>query len=97
MSGTFGDEVARLRKARGWTQAQLAAAVGTTEGAVRAWESGRRQPLLSLAKRLAAALGVSLDLLPCPGPALGRRRAPTAGGRPKRPAPPYPEKTPPGM
>ena len=37
-----GDNIRRLRKAKGFTQAQLADAVGLTEGAIRHYESGIR-------------------------------------------------------
>ena len=35
-----GDNIRRYRKAKGFTQAQLADAVGLTEGAIRHYESG---------------------------------------------------------
>lgn len=37
-----GDNIRRHRKAKGFTQAQLADAVGLTEGAIRHYESGIR-------------------------------------------------------
>ena len=37
-----GDNIRRYRKAKGFTQAQLADAVGLTEGAIRHYESGIR-------------------------------------------------------
>jgi transcriptional regulator with XRE-family HTH domain len=79
---TFGEKLAELREARGWTQGELAAACGTTAGVVRAWEADRREPLLSAAKRLAAALGVSLDVFPMPGQ--GVRTKVSRTGRPKQ-------------
>ena len=58
---SVGENIRRYRKSRGMTQAQLAEAVGLTEGAVRHYESGIRavKPELSIS----AALGVSVNAL----------------------------------
>lgn len=63
------NRVRELRKARGWTLAQLAKAVGMTTGHVQKLEVGDRELTLPVMERFARELGVSVaDLLP---PALG--------------------------
>ena len=54
-----GDNIRRHRKAKGFTQAQLADAVGLTEGAIRHYESGIRAVKPELLEEIAKALGVS--------------------------------------
>lgn len=46
------------RKAKGWTQAELAGQVGVTPGAVLAWEKGA-EPRPSHLRKLAEALGLN--------------------------------------
>jgi transcriptional regulator with XRE-family HTH domain len=41
---TFGAGIRRARLARGLTQAELAASVGVTQGAVSSWEQGLESP-----------------------------------------------------
>ncbi len=60
---TFAARLKRLREAAGWTQDLLADRAGLSVAAVRQWEQGRREPSLGMARRLAEALGVSLDRL----------------------------------
>ena len=47
------------RLERGMSQVQLAAAIGTTQGAVARFEKGTRQPKPSTAKKIADVLGFS--------------------------------------
>lgn len=54
-----GDNIRRYRKAKGFTQAQLADAVGLTEGAIRHYESGIRAVKPELLEEIANALEVS--------------------------------------
>ena len=54
-----GDNIRRHRKAKGFTQAQLADAVGLTEGAIRHYESGIRAVKPELLEKIAKALEVS--------------------------------------
>ena len=54
-----GDNIRRYRKAKGFTQAQLADAVGLTEGAIRHYESGIRAVKPELLEKIAKALEVS--------------------------------------
>ncbi len=58
------DRLKAARTAKGWSRAQLAAAVGgTTQRAVEAWEQGKRMPTLDTLARVAEALGVSVGSL----------------------------------
>ena len=56
-SETFGEKLSRLRKARCWTQSDLAQQLGVTETAVCYWEQGRSRPKASRLQSLAALLG----------------------------------------
>ena len=60
---SVGENIRRYRKPRGMTQAQLAEAVGLTEGAVRHYESGIRAVKPELLESISAALGVSVNAL----------------------------------
>ena len=60
---SVGENIRRYRKSRGMTQAQLAEAVGLTEGAVRHYESGIRAVKPELVESIADALGVSVNAL----------------------------------
>jgi transcriptional regulator with XRE-family HTH domain len=48
----------QVRRAVGWTQAQLADAVGAYKANVAAWETGRVRPSPGTVARIATALGV---------------------------------------
>ena len=58
--------IAALRKKRGLTQAELAAAVGVSTSAVGNWEAGLRRPRYETLLRLASVLGVTIDDLLLP-------------------------------
>lgn len=58
--GTF---IAAERRAKGWTQRQLAGELQLTDKAVSRWETGKGLPDVSLLLPLAAALGVSVSKL----------------------------------
>lgn len=62
MSG-LGDVLAIARKARGFTQTELAELVGVTQPAINRSESGDRDPEPEVMAKLAATLGVTADLL----------------------------------
>jgi transcriptional regulator with XRE-family HTH domain len=64
----FADALKLFRQQRGMTQPGLAAASGVPVGTIRDYEQGKRDPLLSNARKLALALRVSLDDL-ADGPA----------------------------
>jgi DNA-binding XRE family transcriptional regulator len=55
-------QIARLRIERGLTQAQLAELVGTKQPSIARLERGDREPTLSFLRKLAAALGVRLEI-----------------------------------
>lgn len=62
----IGQRIAQLRKARGWTQAELAARAGVHPNYITLLETGRRpDPGITLVCKLARALGVSVDAF-CP-------------------------------
>lgn len=57
----FGQLVREARDARGMSQRKLCELVDVAERTLRDIESGRSDPGLSLARRLARVLGISLD------------------------------------
>lgn len=59
----FTDRLARLRKARGLTQKELASLVGLNQAQIHRYEKGAAEPSMSALKRLAVALGVTIDEL----------------------------------
>jgi len=56
---TIGENIRRLRKARGLTLKELGDMVGVSESYIRAYESGRRNPKPSSFQTLADAFGVN--------------------------------------
>jgi transcriptional regulator with XRE-family HTH domain len=62
-SSEFGERLARLRKSRGLTQAQLAKATDVTQANISYYEHGARDPTASTIATLARALRVSTDVL----------------------------------
>ena len=56
-------KIREIRKAKGMTLADLAIAVGTTSATICRYERGIRNPSISMAFKLAAALGVTVDEL----------------------------------
>ena len=52
------NDIRRLRLARQMTQAELAAAAGTSQPTVAAYEAGRKSPTLKTLRRIAEAAGV---------------------------------------
>lgn len=50
-----------LRAERGWTQEDLAAAIGVSRQAINALETERHDPSLDLAHRIAAAFEVAVE------------------------------------
>src|SRR3954453_9002865 len=59
----FGEIIRRLRQEAGMSQAGLAGAAGVHHRQINRYESGEQQPALGVARRLAQALGVTLDEL----------------------------------
>ena len=60
---TFGQRLARLRKARGYTQTELGELLGASQRMVTYYERESDRPPAHLLPRLAQALGVSVDAL----------------------------------
>jgi len=58
-----GGRIAAARRARGWTQGELAEAVGVSRSAVAQWETGRAGQITANLSRIAAALGVGVEHL----------------------------------
>ena len=59
----FGDNVARLRGERGWSQRELAEKLGVTNGAVAAWESKGTLPNFERVEQIARLFGVQMPVL----------------------------------
>lgn len=59
-------KIAEARSARGWTQKQLADAVGTTQQTIQRWESGETDPqvskLVAISKHLDVTMSYLLDI-----------------------------------
>lgn len=61
----FGVKVRELRKAKGWTQKQLASRVEVTRSMISAIEQDLKLPSYPVLIRLAAVLGTTTDYLLC--------------------------------
>jgi transcriptional regulator with XRE-family HTH domain len=59
----FGERLAQLRKAAGYTQVEFATEVGITQRMVAYYEAPNAQPPAHLLPQMAHALGVSADVL----------------------------------
>ncbi|MDP3853192.1 helix-turn-helix transcriptional regulator [Phenylobacterium sp.] len=55
------NQLRALRTGRGWTQEELGRRVGVSRQAVIALESGKHDPSLDLAYRIAAAFGLAVE------------------------------------
>jgi Zn-dependent peptidase ImmA (M78 family)/transcriptional regulator with XRE-family HTH domain len=64
---SFADAIVAARKARGWTQEELAEAAGITQAALSRYETGARVPDEEVIPRLAAALQVTERFLEVAG------------------------------
>ena len=60
---TLGQRIRAAREARGASQVVVAAAAGISQGYLSQLEQDEREPALSIAARIAGALGISLDKL----------------------------------
>jgi transcriptional regulator with XRE-family HTH domain len=65
--GVFPRRLHELRKARGWSQPELAALIGTSGTIIGRYERGIITPSIDVARRLAAVLGVTIDYLVADG------------------------------
>jgi len=59
----FRDMLARLRRERGMTQAELAARLGVSKSSISMYERGNREPELDLLERMADLFGVSVNAM----------------------------------
>lgn len=55
--------IRQARKARNWTQEQLAESIGTTQQTINRWENGYTEPKLSDLRKISSALGITLSFL----------------------------------
>lgn len=63
MKESIGQRIARLRKAGGMSQENLAEKIGVSSQAVSKWENDQSCPDISLLPQLARLLGVTVDAL----------------------------------
>lgn len=61
--GSFASRLASLRNSRGMTQAELAKALGVSNGAVGNYERGEREPDFDTLQRIAEFFGVDANYL----------------------------------
>lgn len=73
---TLADNIYRLRKERGWTQHDLAAAAGMSVDALRGYEQKKRWPDPEQIEALAGALESPPWLLVCPPEKMGPEISP---------------------
>ena len=59
----FGNRLAELRRAKGYSQFQLAKMMNVTDKAVSKWETGMAKPRATACTKLASLLGVDVDQL----------------------------------
>jgi transcriptional regulator with XRE-family HTH domain len=62
-AASFGERLAQLRKAAGYTQVELAAELGISQRMVAYYESPNSTPPANLLPQIATVLGVSIDEL----------------------------------
>ncbi len=67
--------IRELRQARGWTQLELANAIGVTPVTVFNWERGKYEPKASQIRALARVFEVSMDAIDFEGPMEGKAAA----------------------
>ena len=60
---TVGDTIARLRRQRNMTQAELAQMVNVSNKAISKWDTGRAYPDVQVFPVLADIFGVSIDYI----------------------------------
>jgi DNA-binding XRE family transcriptional regulator len=76
-----GKTIRELRRERGWTQFQLAVAVGVQPQTIYLWESGRRLPQVPQLRTLGQVFGLCSDEIVLDGPTA---RDVTASRQPER-------------
>mgnify|MGYP001259391461 CR=1 FL=1 len=59
----IGSKIAALRIKAGESQIELAAAIGSNQGAISHYEAGKHLPGLKIAAKIAAHYGVTIEYL----------------------------------
>jgi transcriptional regulator with XRE-family HTH domain len=62
-SSEMGIRIREIRRERGWTQDQLASAVGVSRSAVAQWETGRAGQVTTNLTRIAEVLEVGVEFI----------------------------------
>ena len=75
---TFGEKLQALRKARGWSQEELATQINVSRQALSKWESGASVPDTENVVALSRLFGVSTDYLLLENGETAAQAAPTA-------------------
>ena len=75
---TFGEKLQALRKARGWSQEELATQINVSRQALSKWESGASVPDTENVVALSRLFGVSTDYLLLENGETTAQAAPTA-------------------
>lgn len=60
---TFAQRISELRKSHGWSQGELAKQFGTSAAIAGRYERGDVAPSIEVARKIADALGVTLDYM----------------------------------
>jgi DNA-binding XRE family transcriptional regulator len=82
--------IRELRRARGWTQFELALAVGVQPQTVYLWESGRRMPQVPQMRKLGEVFGLCSDEIALEPGAEHHRTTPHRARAERRPGEPVP-------
>lgn len=61
---SLAEAILKAREQRGWSQWELATAIGTRENNVSNWETGRNRPSLRFYEKMAGLFGWSLPYTP---------------------------------
>lgn len=62
-ANTFAKRLIGLRKERGWSQPELGKKIGTSGAIIGRYERGEMLPSIEVARKLAEALGATVDFL----------------------------------
>ena len=60
---SIGEKIAAARKAKGWSQEDLGWKTNVSAQAVSKWESGKSEPTISQARKLAETYSIPLDTI----------------------------------
>ena len=59
----LGDNIRKARGKKGWTQKQLAEAIGVKHNSISDWERGKNKPYADMLERIMGALDVDANTL----------------------------------